>query len=180
MDFYECLQTRRSVRKFVEKPVDNQTLEQVVANAAYAPSWKNAQPTRYIAITDKALKSTIADQCMLGFAPNKIITDGAPVLMIVTYIEKRSGFERDGTPSTSKGSHWESFDTGIAAQSFCLSAWNEGLGTVIMGLFDEDLLIKIAGIPDGQRIAALVAVGYPAETPVMPRRKGVSDLLTYR
>ena len=48
MELKECVLTRRSVRKFLDKPVDHATLEQVIATAAYAPSWKNTQISRYI------------------------------------------------------------------------------------------------------------------------------------
>ena len=71
------------------------------------------------------------------------------------------------------------FDTGIAAQSFCLAAYEAGLGTVILGLYDENAP-EVIGVPEGQELIALIPVGYPAEEPVAPRRKELSDLLSYR
>ncbi len=180
MDFYQCLTTRRSVRRFADLPLARETLEQIVQAASAAPSWKNTQPTRYIAVTDPACREQLAAHCVMDFAQNAAIIRQAPVLLVATYVEKRSGFERDGTPSTSKGSHFESFDTGLSVQSLCLSAWNEGVGSVILGIFDEDAVMRVAGVPAGQRVAALIALGYPDETPQMPRRKPVSELLSFR
>ena len=69
------------------------------------------------------------------------------------------------------------FDAGITAQSFCLSAYNEGLGTVILGIFDEDKISSFIDIPDGQQLATVVAIGYPNETPDAPKRKSADELL---
>ena len=72
------------------------------------------------------------------------------------------------------------FDAGIAAQSFCLAAYEKGLGTVIMGIFDEAKVASLLEIPENQEITALIPIGYPDEEPVAPRRKPVEDLLTYK
>ena len=70
------------------------------------------------------------------------------------------------------------FDAGIATQTFCLAAHDKGVGTVILGIFDDAKVGEIVGIPDGQTVAAVVAMGYPAFAPEMPPRKSVDDLLT--
>ena len=91
----------------------------------------------------------------------------------------RSGFERDGSYSTKKEDRWQMFDVGAACQTFCLAAHEAGLGTVIMGIFDEDGITQLLDIPDSQELAALIAIGYPADAPAMPKRKSTEDLLTY-
>ena len=68
---------------------------------------------------------------------------------------------------------------GIASQSFCLAAHSLGLGTVIMGLFD-DTIADLIDLPEGQAISCIIALGYPAESPAAPKRKEVSDLVSYR
>ena len=78
MEALECLKTRRSVRKFTEQPVTKEEIEQVVAAAAYAPSWKNTQIARYIVVTDKEKKQRLADDCMMDFAFNQKTTASAP------------------------------------------------------------------------------------------------------
>ncbi|MDR2932482.1 MAG: nitroreductase family protein [Oscillospiraceae bacterium] len=179
MDFMDCVQERRSVRKFKNDAVSSDVLKKIVQAASFAPSWKNSQTTRYIAVTDPALKKELAEKCVIDFAPNTNTMLGAPALVLVTTVSPRSGFERDGSPSTSKGTHWESFDAGIATQTFCLAAHNEGLATVVLGIFDEAKVIETAHVPEGQKVSAILAVGYADETPVMPKRKSVDELLSF-
>lgn len=178
MELKDCILTRRSVRKFLDKPVDYETLEQVIAVAAYAPSWKNTQISRYIAIEDRAVLDTICRE----FLPehNANIVSGAPLLIAQTFIKGRSGFERDGTLSTKRGEAWQQYDCGIAAQTFCLAAHDAGLGTVIMGIFPHEELGAFLNVPEDQELMALIAVGWPADQPIAPKRKDVETLLTYR
>lgn len=180
MLFQDCVRTRRSVRKYKADPVSDEVIRSIVEAAALAPSWKNTQTTRYIVIRDKDLKSRIAQEAVTMFPNNQRIIEGAPAIVLVTTITGRSGFERDGSFSTSKGTHWESFDAGIATQTFCLAAHDAGLGTVIMGIFDEAIASSVAGIPEGQKLSAILALGYPDEEPACPKRKTVDDLLTLK
>ena len=178
MELKDCILTRRSVRKFLDKPVDRETLEQVVATAAYAPSWKNTQISRYMAIEDRAVLDTICRD----FLPehNANIVSGAPLLVAQTFVKNRSGFERDGSYTTQRKDGWQHYDCGIAAQTFCLAAHEAGLGTVIMGIFPHEELGAFLNVPEEQELMALIAVGYPAEQPNAPKRKDVETLLTYR
>lgn len=116
MNTVDCIKTRRSVRKFTEEKVPHEVLEQLVELSRWAPSWKNTQIARYVAVEDEALKSRIAEEATIPW--NEGIIKGAPVLMVMTYVEKRSGFERDGSFSTTKGDRWQNFDCGVAAATF--------------------------------------------------------------
>ena len=72
------------------------------------------------------------------------------------------------------------FDTGIASEAFCLAAYEQGLGSVILGIFDEAKAASLLEIPEDRELVALIPVGYPAEEPVAPRRKPVEELLSYK
>ena len=150
MEAQECIRTRRSVRQFAAQAVTKEEIQQVVELAAWAPSWKNSQTSRWVAVTG-ALKQKIEQEFVMGFAGNSAIITSAPVLIVQTTVDGRSGFERDGSLSTSKGSHWQSFDAGIAAQTLCLAAHTLGLGTVIMGIFDAEKIAAALGLPEGWR-----------------------------
>lgn len=178
MDTITCIKTRRSVRKFKQEPISKDIIEDLVLDASYAPSWKNTQTTRYIAITDAEIKAKLAEECCAEH--NRGIINGAPLLIATLIVDKRSGFERDGSYSTSRKDCWQAFDNGIATQTLCLAANDKGLGTVIMGLYDIDKTEEIIGVPEGQLLMALVAVGYPDEEPGVPKKKTVDDLLSYR
>ncbi len=180
METMTCIKERRSIRKYRHEAVEHDKLLRVAETAAYAPSWKNTQVVRYIVIENRKMIDKIADECVMGFAYNAATIKNAPALVVVTYIAGRSGFERDGSFSTGKEDRWEVFDAGIATQTFCLAAHNEGFGTVIMGIFDEAKVAQAAGVPDGQKVAALVPIGYADESPALPKRKTAEELLSFR
>ena len=180
MEALECIKTRRSVRKFTEEAVSREQMAEVVAAAAYAPSWKNTQTARYYFVTDKEKIARLASDCMMDFAYNQKTASHAPALVILTTITGRSGFERDGSFSTSKGTHWQSFDAGLAAEAFCVAAHDAGLGTVILGIYDETRVKAVLNLPETESVSALIPIGVPAESPAAPKRKDVSELLRIR
>ncbi len=174
----ECIRGRRSIRRFTDQPVSHEVLAQIVETASYAPSWKNTQITRYIAVESE--KKTALAKCTRLFPGNGTIIENAPMVVAVTIIKGRSGYERDGSYSTPKEDGWQMFDAGIASEAFCLAACEQGLGTVILGLFDEEEAAELLDISPERELAALIPIGYPAETPNAPRRKAVEDLLSYQ
>lgn len=174
----ECIVGRRSIRKFTEQSVPHELLEEIIETASFAPSWKNTQITRYIAV-EGAVKDKLA-QCTSIFPMNADRINSAPMVIAVSVVKGRCGYERDGSFSTVKGDGWQMFDAGIASEAFCLAAYEKGLGSVILGLFDVDEASALLEIPETQELVALIPVGYPAENPEAPKRKTVSDLLTYK
>ena len=179
MEAITCIKERRSIRTFQDKKVPHEVINQIVEAAAYAPSWKNTQVTRYLVTEDRDKMNKIADGCVLGFEYNIDTIRKAAALVVVTMIKGRSGMEKDGSATTPKGADWGVFDTGIATQTFCLAAHDLGIGSVIMGIFDENKVSQVIPLPEGQQVAALIAIGYPAEEPKAPRRKAVEELVTY-
>lgn len=175
----DCIKGRRSIRKFKKDPIDPAVLSDLVETASYAPSWKHTQIARYIAVSG-ALKDQLAAECTAAYPHNGEIITQAPVLIVVTYIKNRSGFERDGSYSTSKGGSWQMFDAGIASQTFTLAAYEQGIGSVIMGIFDEEKVASLLNLPEDREVAALIPIGYPDEAPVAPKRKPVEDLLSFQ
>ena len=178
MNVIDCIKTRRSIRQFKPDKLDHSMIASIVDAASFSPSWKNAQITRYIAIEDSSLLGKIADEFTRN--NNSNIVRQAPMLIAVTFIKGRCGFERDGSYTTKKKDRWQMFDVGVACQTFCLAAKEHGLGTVIMGIFDEDGITRLLDLPKDRELAALIAVGYPDVDPEAPKRKPVEELLEYR
>jgi len=172
------MKTRRSIRVFKPEKVNQELLKQAVQAAAYAPSWKNTQVTRYIAIEDEILRKKIAEECCRGH--NRDVLNNAPLLMAITLVTERSGYERDGSFTTARGTAWQIYDCGIASGLFTLAAHEVGLGSVIIGIFDDEKAAKLLDVPKNQELMSLIAVGYAAESPETPKRKTVKDLLSYR
>ncbi len=180
MELTEAIKTRRSIRKFKPESVSHETLEQIVAVSAYAPSWKNSQTAHYIVVEDPEKIRRIAAEAVLGFQHNTEIIAGCASLVVLVSTAKKCGYEKDGSYTTSKKDKWEMFDAGIAAQTFALAAHDQGVGTVILGIFDEAKVAEIIDLPEGQNVSALIAAGYPDMTPPSPVRKSVEELLEYR
>lgn len=176
MDAKSCIMGRRSVRKFKSDAVSDDVLKEIVEEASYAPSWKHSQIARYIIIKDEAKKAALAAHTTI-WAGNGEIIKNAPAVCALVAMKNRSGYERDGSFSTVREDRWTMFDAGVAAQTFCLSAYEHGLGTVIMGLFDPDIE-KELDLPEDREVIAIIPIGYPDESPVAPKRKSVDDLLT--
>ncbi len=174
----ECIINRRSIRRFKPDAVDTQLLKGIVETASYAPSWKHTQITRYIAV-EGALKDKIADEGTKMFPNNGNIIKNAPVLIAVTVVKGRSGYEKDGSFSTDRGDGWQMYDAGVASQTFCLAAHEAGLGTVIMGIFDRPVVSSLLQLPEDRELVALIPIGYADEEPVAPRRKPVDELISF-
>ena len=178
MDTLQCISARHSCRKFADKEVTNETLTKLLDAVRNAPTWKNVQEVRYYAVKNEELKQKIADEGVLGFAFNAKTISRAPVLIVQTIVNGISGYEKDGTPSTSLDSHWQSFDAGISAGTFELAAFAEGLGSVILGIYDEETVRKILGIPDDQIVSGLIALGWPAAPGEGPEKKATEEILS--
>ena len=72
MNAVECIKTRRSVRRYKDVPVSGELIAEIVEIASFAPSWKNTQTSRYIAVLDQNLKNRVATECTAGFEKNII------------------------------------------------------------------------------------------------------------
>ena len=178
MEAIACIEGRRSIRKYKNEKVSHEVVEKIVEAASMAPSWKNTQIARYVVIEDEGMLEKIAAECTNDFNAKTIRS--AAALVAVTIIKNRCGYERDGSFTTVKGDSWQMFDAGIASEAFCLAAYEQGLGTVIMGIFDQQEAADLLEIPENQDLIALIPIGYPAEAPVAPKRKPVTDLLSYQ
>ncbi|MCR5627572.1 MAG: nitroreductase family protein [Lachnospiraceae bacterium] len=177
MELIEGIKSRRSIRKFTADPVSAADVEKVVDAARFSPTWKNTQVVRYSLVLNKEVKDKIADEAVLGFAHNTEIIKNAPTLVVVSIKDHISGYERDGSATTSQGDHWQSYDAGICSDAFCLAAYAYGLSTVILGIFDEAKVADLITLPEGQKVAALIPIGHADEAPQAPKKKEVSDLL---
>ena len=91
-----------------------------------------------------------------------------------------SGYDKDGSFSTSQQDRWEMFDAGIATQTFCLAAHLKGVGSVILGVFDEEKIRQYIDIPENEKVTNLIAIGYPLDQPKSaPPRKSVEEISSF-
>ena len=179
MEATACIKGRRSIRDYTGRDIARETLEEIVETASYAPFWKNSQTVSYIAVKNPEIKKRIAGEGVMGFIPNQHRVLECNTLVVLLTENGISGYNDDGSATTSKGPHWQSFDAGIAAQTLCLAAHTLNVGSVILGIYDEE---AVAGILNGDLgrygISALIAMGYTEAHPRAPGRKSVPELLT--
>lgn len=180
MEVKDCIMQRRSCRKYLPKAVERETIYEIMEQVRFAPSWKNTQIARYTVIEDSALKADIAANGILGYEFNCKTINRAPVLVAVSYELGLSGRSADGSFDTPEKDAWEMLDVGISVQTFCLAARQYDLGTCIIGVMDSAYIHKALGLPENQKMACLIALGYPEEWKSAPPRKSVEELLTIR
>lgn len=176
MEFQELLSQRRSIRRYIDKPVEKEKITEMIEAAIQAPSWKNSQVTRYHVITHKETLEQI--KLALPEFNQKNVTN-APVIIISTIILNRAGFERDGTPTNELENGWGYYDCGLHNMNLLLKATDLGLSTLVMGLRDSNKIKDILHIDNNESIVSVISVGYSDFKPEKPKRKQVEDITTF-
>lgn len=170
MDFSELVNKRQSDRKYQQKPVDRALLLQCLEAARVAPSACNSQPWKFVVVDEPSLVSEMASAAA-GMGMNKFAFQ-APVIVAVV-LEKMNLTARIG--SVIKDKEYSLLDVGIAVEHFCLQASELGLGTCILGWFDEKRVRKLLKIAR-RRVPLLITVGYP-DSPVRKKvRKKLDEM----
>jgi nitroreductase len=137
----------------------------------WSPSWANTQCWEVVVVKDPNMKSQLANTLTPTNPARSSMTE-APLVIVLCGKKGISGFKK-GEVATVKGD-WLMFDTGIAMQSFCLAAYGQGLGTVVVGLFDHKKAEEILGVPQNVEVVAMTPLGYPATEGSAPKRKEFS------
>jgi nitroreductase len=181
MDVIEAIKTRRSIRKYQSRPVDDANLNIVLEAARLAPSWKNNQCWRFVVVRDVVIKSRLADT-LISMSPvsrTAVAIKQAPVLIVACAEIGKSGYDyrQPDKPRTDKGVWWYMFDIGVAMQNLVLAARALGLGTVHIGEFDAGKAAEILHVPSGFCVVAMTPLGYPDEQPEAKPRKELSEIV---
>ena len=155
MNFAELAKIRQSDRKYKNQEVEREKIIQCLETARISPSANNSQPWKFVVVDEPAKKEKIAELAV-GMGMNKF-TRQCPVIIAVV-LEKQDFVTRIG--AIIKNKDYSLFDVGIAVNQFCLQAADLGLGTCIMGWFDEKKIKKILGVRN-RRIPLLISLGYP-------------------
>jgi nitroreductase len=175
MDLVKAILERRSVRKYRSDPVPDDIIIEILNAARNAPSWANTQVPRFIVIKDQSIMQALSET-LPRTNPAKNAIANAPCVICIIAKKKESGYFK-GTPATDKGD-WMMFDAGIAMEHVVLAAWNFGLGTVHVGMFDAKAAEEILKVPEEFAVVELTPVGYfdeiPKATPRRPLKESVS------
>ena len=173
MELKNAIFGRRSIRKYAPCVVKREEIEELVACAQAAPSWKNSQCARfYVALSDEA-KAAIRER-LASF--NRERTENVGAFIVTTVVHGISGYMGDGS-QTHLGNGFECFDNGLAVENLLLRAHEMGYGTLIMGLYKEEKLREYLSIPDGENIVVVIALGKADVDPEMPERNEIEKVL---
>jgi len=168
MNFNELISKRQSERKYDARPVESKKIMQCIEAARMSPSACNAQPWKFIIADEPVLKNKLA-AAAAGMGMNKFVAE-APVIVAVV-LERPNASSKIG--SVLKGKEYSLMDIGIAATHFCLQATDLGLGTCIIGWFDEKKVRKLLHVPNKKRIPLLLSVGYSTNEVRQKQRKAL-------
>ena len=167
MNVIDAIKTRKSVRKYLNKPVEDEKLRVVLEAARLAPSANNRQEWRFVVVHDdetrKKLANAAAEQTFVGEAPVVIAACA----------------ETDNHVMTC-GQLCYPIDVAIALDHVTLAAVQLGLGTCWIGAFDENKVKQILRIPEKVRVVELMPLGYPANpSPIRKSRLSLNTIVKY-
>ena len=176
--FSELVNKRESTRQYKNTPVEDEKLERCLEAARLAPSASNSQPWTFIVVNEPKLKGQVAKATFINSAINfnKFTLEAPIIIAIVT--EKSKITAQMG--NFLKKQQYNLIDIGIATEHFCLQAAEEGLGTCILGWFDEKKIKLLLNVPKSKRVNILISLGYPANDTVREKvRKSMSKMIRY-
>ena len=166
MELHEVIEKRRSIRKFSEKPVSRELLEQLIRAAALAPSASNMQAWRFFVADEPELVRAID-----SFSPG---LSGTPPV-IIAIASDLAEVERRGSKNSLV--YGLMMDAAMAAENLMLEAADLGLGTCAIKSYNDKAVHKLLNLPDTMRLEILISVGWPAAEPREPKRKAMDQVL---
>ena len=174
MEISSLVKLRQSDRKYSDAAVEKEKIIQCLESARLAPSANNSQPWKFIVVDKTELKEKMASSATtMGI--NKF-THQAPVIVAVV-LEKMNMMS--GMGSVIKDKEYALLDVGIAVSQFCLQATELGLGTCILGWFNENKVKQILQVPDKKRVPLLITLGYPASKTREKSRKKLEEISSW-
>lgn len=172
----ELIISRQSDRKYSDKPVEKEKLERIIEAGRMAPSACNAQPWKFIIVDDPTIRKKVAEAASAKLIGMNTFVGQAPLLLVIVR-EKPNMSSKIG--GTIKNKDYSLIDIGIAAENICLQAKAEGIGSCILGWFDERMLRKILNIPKTKRVELIISLGYSLSEQREKRRKPADLTISY-
>jgi len=166
MALLDLIKHRKSVRHFLDRPVEQEKIMMCLEAARLAPSACNSQPWKFVVVDDKQLKNKLCRAAFSGIYLMNSFCKRAPIIVVV--VSERAKFlARIG--GLFRGTQYYLIDIGIACEHFVLQAEELGLGTCWIGWFNERAVKSILNIPKRKKIDILIALGYYAMEKVVSK-----------
>ena len=170
MEVFDCIRTRRSIRKYKDKPVEWDKIVEILQAGKYAPFAGNIFNVKFIVIKNEAKRAAIAEACLQQYwmqdAPIQIVVVGEP--------EKAERYY--GT----RGSRLYTIQgAASAAENMLLTAHSLGLGSCWVGAFDEEEIRRICNLPEHVNVQAIITIGYADEQPPSPPKYRIEHIMFF-
>jgi nitroreductase len=172
----ELISSRQSDRKYSDKPVEKEKLDRIIEAGRIAPSACNAQPWKFIVVTEPQLLLKTAEAASAKLLGMNSFVSQAPVQVII--VREKPNFSSKVGASI-KNKDYSLIDIGIAAENICLQAAAEGIGSCIIGWFDEKELQNLLGIPSSKRVELMITLGYSLSDKRGKKRKPSVETVSY-
>jgi nitroreductase len=170
MELFETITNRRSTRKFISKPVEDEKIMKIIDAAHWAPSAGNLQEWQFVVVRDSGRKMQLSEAALGQYWINQ----ASAIIAVYTKDEKMVRIYGDVGKK-----RFIYYDAAVAIQNMLLTAHSLGLGACFVGSLDETAVGRILKIPDNTTIHALIPIGYPAEKPVTPHRLGLETMIFF-
>ncbi len=170
----EAVRTRRTIRKYEDREVPAEVLATLMESVEEAQSWANTQCWEVVVVRDPALRAAIQKSLPPTNPAFRAVVD-APLLLVLCARKGESG-AINGQMSTKHGD-WYMYDLGLATQNLCLTAHELGLGTVVVGWFDQAAVERVVNAPANIEVVSLIPVGYRKNEGVKPKHRPASGFV---
>ena len=176
-DFFKLVAQRQSDRSFdPEHLVEKEKIMHILEAVRLAPSACNSQPWHFIVVDDEKTKNELADAVASKILGINHFTKQAPVHIVV--VEEKPNLTAS-FGSWVKDKNFAHIDVGIAAAHIVLAAEEQGLGSCIMGWFNEEKVRKVLNIPSNKRVLLDIVIGYSKQADRKKVRKDINEIVSW-
>jgi len=165
MEFFDVVLRRRSIRKFINKPVSDEAAIKILDAARLAPSGGNLQMWRFIYVKDPHVLRMIKN-CSPGF-----YGDATAAIIAGIEYENRDSSEQAGSSIVGV------LDIGFAAENILLATHAIGLGGCAIASYNPSCVSKVVNAPENFRTVLVLSIGHPDKIPSMPKKKKLSEIV---
>jgi nitroreductase len=153
METWDAIRSRRNVRSFTEEPIEPAHLERILEAARRTPSSRNWQPWDFVLVTDR---EQLRELATVWVGARHIASSAATIALVAPVLEER------------RDQDLAQYDLGQATMSIMIAAADLGIGSGHSAVGDQDLARRLLGLPADRFCAYLIALGYPADRPLVP------------
>jgi nitroreductase len=169
MELTDAIKTRRSIRSFQSKKIEDHVIKEIIELGNLAPSAGNLQPRDFVVVKEQDMKEKLAQAAL-----NQEFVAEAPVVIVVcANMRRTSSYGRRGIDL------YCIQDSAAAIENMLLAIVDKGLACCWVGAFNENAVSRILGLPSHVRPIALLPIGYSGEEGYQTSRIDIDDLIHY-